>query len=80
MSTAIDARELHAHLREYLERAAHGEEILVRHHAGGRRVLVRLSVAPSAGAPSPDAPSASPRRRFASERSIAEVLAEDRGA
>ena len=75
MSTTIDAEELHAHLGEYLERATRGEGIVVRHDAGGRRVLVRLSAPPSASTRPP-----SPRRRFASERSVAHVVAEDRGA
>ncbi|QBI20761.1 type II toxin-antitoxin system prevent-host-death family antitoxin [Egibacter rhizosphaerae] len=76
MSTTIDAQELRAHLSDYLERAAHGEEILVLQvDAGGRKLPVRLmAVRPEHGSSSP------PRRRFRSDRSVAEVLAEDRGA
>ena len=77
MSTTIDAQELHAHLREYLERAARGEEIVVRQvDAGGRKRLVRLMAAQPAGTSSAPAR----RRRSCSQRRVAEVLAADRGA
>lgn len=75
MAIVIDADELRARLEEFLARAGRGERIWVRAESGEVVVLGRAdSVAP------PDSSVRTPRRRFRSERTVAEVLAEDRGA
>jgi len=75
MSVTVDARELQERLVEYVARAAAGERILVR---GDDGLAVALGPAEAEAAP---AEGQQPRRRrHASRRTVAEVLAEDRGA
>jgi len=75
METTIDASQLQARLEEFLARAARGERIVVR-GADGRSI----SLGPVDTAPAVDASPAGGRRRHRSARTVAEVLAEDRGA
>lgn len=71
---SIDVAELQRHLDDVLARAADGETIVVRSH-DGREVTI---------GPHPTAAisrrSSVPRRRHRSDRTIADVVAEDRGA
>lgn len=69
----IDAAELHRHLDEVLARAADGEVIVVR-SKDGREV----TIGPQSVAGRTRRPSTSHRRHY-SDRTVAEVLAEDRG-
>ena len=75
MATTIDPAQLHERLDEYLQRAANGERILVRGRTGR---TVMLSPAEQSAAASEDARTVE-RRRHHSTRSIADILAEDRG-
>lgn len=68
----VTVAELQDHLEEYLERAARGERIRIT--AGTLASDVVLG--PAGKLPQPTA--ARRRRRHRSERTIAEVLAEDR--
>jgi antitoxin (DNA-binding transcriptional repressor) of toxin-antitoxin stability system len=74
MPKTIEAAELQQHLDEVLARAADGEHIVVR-SADGREVTIgpRQRVWR-------EGPRQVRRRRHRSERTVAEVLAEDRGA
>ena len=70
MSAVIDVSELRAHLEDFLARAQAGERILVRRPDGSRVVL-----GPADGGDPQER-----RRRYPSDRTVAEVLAEDRGS
>lgn len=83
----VGVRELKAHLSEYLERAARGEIIRVTERGRPKAILaplpgrVRLEEGLAEGWVS--APVARPQgswRRFRASRSVADMLAEDRGA
>lgn len=75
MATTIDHTQLQARLDEYLARAAAGERILVRGE-DGRTVVLGPGQEPAA----PETTGPVTRRRHPSTRTIADVLAEDRGA
>ncbi|MEX0869146.1 MAG: hypothetical protein WD011_05690 [Nitriliruptoraceae bacterium] len=73
MPETMDAEQLQRQLEDVLARAASGEYIVVR-SADGREV----AIGPRRGA---RRSGASPvRRRHPSDRTVADVLAEDRGA
>jgi antitoxin (DNA-binding transcriptional repressor) of toxin-antitoxin stability system len=74
MSVTVDARELQERLAEYLARAAAGERIVVRGEDGPG---VALGPVEAEAAPADEQHPR--RRRHASRRTVAEVLAEDRG-
>lgn len=73
MPVTIKVEELQRRLEEVLARAAAGERFIVP--AGDGR---EVELGPAAGEAEPLAPVA--RRRHLSRRTVAEVLAEDRGA
>lgn len=75
METTIDTAQLQARLEEFLARAARGERIVVRGEDGRSVAFGPVEPATAAGS-SP----AGVRRRHRSARTVAEVLAEDRGA
>jgi antitoxin (DNA-binding transcriptional repressor) of toxin-antitoxin stability system len=75
METTIDTAQLQARLEEFLARAARGERIVVRGEDGRSVALGPVEPATAAGS-SPDGV----RRRHRSDPTVAEVLAEDRGA
>lgn len=73
MATTIDVSDLQARLDEFLKRAQGGERIVVRREGAAAVML----------GPAPDENEAeavaTPRRRHRSDRSVSDVLAEDRG-
>lgn len=75
MATTIDPDQLQARLDEYLTRAAAGERIFVRYE-DGRTVVLGPGQEPTA----PETTGPVTRRRHRSTRTIADVLAEERGA
>ena len=83
----IGVRELKAHLSEYLERAARGEVIRVTDRGHPKAVLaplpgrLRLDEGIAAGwVRAPGAASRGPWTRHRGSQSVADLLAEDRGA
>ncbi|MEX1163829.1 MAG: hypothetical protein WEB03_09630 [Nitriliruptor sp.] len=75
MAITIDAAQLQARLEEFLARAARGERIVVRGEDGRS-----VSLGPAETAATAEVPATGVRRRHRSARTVAEVLAEDRGA
>ena len=75
MSVTVDAQELQERLAEFLARAAAGERILGRREDG-----VGVALGPADVEAERAEVHQLRRRRRASNRTLAEVLAEDRGA
>jgi prevent-host-death family protein len=84
--TKVSVRELKARLSHYLERAARGEVIRVTERGRPKAILgplpgrARLVEGIAAGwIRAPEERPRGPWRRFPASRTVAEVLAEDRG-
>ena len=73
MAISIDLAQFRARLDEFIARAAAGERILVRNDVGHTVVLAPAELAGGTVAPRT-------RRRYRAHRTIAEVMADDRGA
>jgi prevent-host-death family protein len=74
VTTTIDVAELQARLDEFLDRAQRGERIVVR-----RAGVAAITLGPASAEDRAQA-TATMRRRHRSDRSVSQVLAEDRGA